>query len=81
MCIYQHLLCDYYEISLRNNMKENPVQWLEKAAELGLVDAEVELGDYYLGEDDAQAVIWLTKAAKKGNLSAIKTPCRVLRRG
>lgn len=71
--VYYHIYyCDYYEI-VNGQYEGDPVQWLKKAAELGLVDAEVELGDYYLGEDDAQAVIWLTKAAKKGNLSAIKT--------
>lgn len=64
---YRNIVCGQYE--------GERVQWLVKAAELGLVDAEAELGDYYLIQDDdaQQAVTWLTRAAKHGNIGAIKS--------
>lgn len=64
---YRNIVCGQYE--------GERVQWLVKAAELGLVDAEAELGDHYLNYDNdaQQAVTWLTRAAKHGNIGAIKS--------
>lgn len=73
--VYYHIYyCGYYEI-VNGQYEGKSIQWLIKAAELGLVDAEAELGDHYLNYDNdaPQAVTWLTRAAKHGSISAIKS--------
>jgi TPR repeat protein len=52
------------------------IQWFEKAADQGWVDAQLELGNiYYFGEGSiqknyARAAKWMTLAANQGNPSA-----------
>lgn len=52
------------------------VQWLRKAGDGGLVDAQVALGQLYLngfeemGPDPSEAQAWLTRAASQGSAEA-----------
>jgi len=59
-----------------NRVKKDDVEalkWIRNAAQLGVSDAELELGFFYekglagLSEDKKQALHWYLKAAKQGN--------------
>lgn len=49
---------------------DDAVEWLTKAAELGHTDAMYNLGEIYLGRDNATAKKWFKKAASLGHEKA-----------
>lgn len=61
-----------YKVGL--GVKQNfssAVEWLKKASDAGHEDASVELADYFLDDDEEQAVIYYRRGAKKGNAHAM----------
>ena len=46
---------------------ELAIDWLTKAANMGHADAMFNLGELYLGRDNATAKQWFRKAAVKGH--------------
>ncbi len=49
---------------------EQAIVWFERAAEMGHVDAMFQIGEIYLGRDNAKAKVWFKKAAAKGHEKA-----------
>ena len=72
-----------YDLGLRllrgDGVEQNgyqAIQWMRKAGDAGLVDAQLALGRMYLlgfqemGADPAEAQAWLSRAASRGNKEA-----------
>ena len=75
--VYYHIFdTQFYNPHVRNQCDEKMSQWLEKAAEMGVSDAQKDLayaylyGMYGFDEDYYEAKTWYTKAAEQGNVSA-----------
>ena len=49
---------------------ERAVEWLTRAADMGHADAMYQIGEIYLGRDNAKAKQWFKKAAAKGHEKA-----------
>ena len=49
---------------------EQALEWLMRAAEMGHADAMFQVGEIYLGRDNAKAKQWYRKAAEKDHLKA-----------
>ncbi len=49
---------------------EQALEWLMRAAEMGHADAMFQVGEIYLGRDNANAKQWYRKAAEKDHLKA-----------
>lgn len=63
ICENMKNIAQYYQYFERNS--EKSIEWFEKAAEMGSVDAMVQVANLYrFSEEESKAIYWLTKGAK-----------------
>lgn len=69
----QYCIGLYYK---NRNDKDEAFKWFEKAANKGYVKAQLELGYYYIGDENVfaewdNAFLWFRKAARLGDVNAL----------
>ncbi len=84
---FKRIFCwksNQYDVGLyykNRNDKEKAFKWFEKAAKKGYAKAQLELGYYYMGDENVfaewdNAFLWFRKAARLGDVNALfETGC------